>query len=435
MWSNAAAQSNLTSSPYTFFGFGDVYSNGFTASHAMGDFKYALHSEYNVNPANPATYSLLKAPTFDLGASLARVQTESKGISQLNDNAGISHASLAFPLSKRVGLSFGIMPFSEIGYDIRRQSKVDTSFTRNEVYLGRGVLNKFYLGLGAAILKDTLQSLSVGANVTYSIGEVEKEARNEFSSPGINSSREYSYFISDFNVELGAFYKRDFSINRKDKQALKGAWSLGVFYRPKKKMKTDYEFLFTNFLYRSGNLKTVLDTTSFETKSTSIEMPFQYGAGGSLEIQNFGEEGKSRLLLGLDFEYTNWEALKIEEQEQAIRNSNQFAFGMQYVPNDKSLRKLHKIMRYRLGVRYKDTQYVVGNQGVNEYGITFGLGIPIVSSKSTFATSTSINLGVELGQRGKNNGVLIQERWVGIQLGLTLTPSAWDKWFERRKIE
>ena len=67
---------------------------------------------------------------------------------------------------------------------------------------------------------------------------------------------------------------------------------------------------------------------------------------------------------------------------------------------------------------------IVNNQAINDFGITFGLGLPLGNNFS------NVNLGFELGRRGTTNAGLVEEDYFRINVGLSLN----DKWFRKRKI-
>ena len=64
----------------------------------------------------------------------------------------------------------------------------------------------------------------------------------------------------------------------------------------------------------------------------------------------------------------------------------------------------------------------IQNQSINEFGINFGLGIPVQGFQN-------LNIGFELGKRGTTNNGLVQEDFFSVRLGLTLN----DRWFVRNK--
>jgi len=61
---------------------------------------------------------------------------------------------------------------------------------------------------------------------------------------------------------------------------------------------------------------------------------------------------------------------------------------------------------------------------IDDFGITFGVGLPIGNQLSNF------NLGLELGKRGTTGTGLIQENYINLRLSLSLN----DKWFNKIKI-
>jgi hypothetical protein len=80
---------------------------------------------------------------------------------------------------------------------------------------------------------------------------------------------------------------------------------------------------------------------------------------------------------------------------------------------------------YRAGVSYKQTYLKFDNQQINDYGITFGVGLPIYRSNST------INVAVEFGRRGTTNNNLVLENYTKLNMSVNL----YDLWFIKRKFD
>jgi hypothetical protein len=68
---------------------------------------------------------------------------------------------------------------------------------------------------------------------------------------------------------------------------------------------------------------------------------------------------------------------------------------------------------------------------MNHFGITFGIGIPIFAQQSL----SSINFGVTLGQIEKNIENSLVEKYANLNFGIILSPSFFDKWFRKRKLD
>jgi hypothetical protein len=71
---------------------------------------------------------------------------------------------------------------------------------------------------------------------------------------------------------------------------------------------------------------------------------------------------------------------------------------------------------------------VINNTEINNFGITFGVGLPLASGNNV--GFSNINLGFEVGNRGTTDANLIKENYFKVNIGLSLN----DRWFVKRKI-
>jgi hypothetical protein len=108
-----------------------------------------------------------------------------------------------------------------------------------------------------------------------------------------------------------------------------------------------------------------------------------------------------------------------------LANSTSMAVGAQYIPDNTSVNCFFKHVQYRAGFRYSKSYLQLRETQLNDYAMTFGVGLPIKKERST------LNLSIELGQRGTTEKALIQEKYGKITIGMTLN----DKWFTRSKID
>ena len=105
------------------------------------------------------------------------------------------------------------------------------------------------------------------------------------------------------------------------------------------------------------------------------------------------------------------------------KTANIFALGGFWVPDHTSFKFLKRIT-YRAGLRIEKSGMVVGGTEVEDFGITFGVGLPLSRSFS------NVNIGFELGKQGTTDGDLIEEEYFKINIGLSLN----DQWFRKSKI-
>ncbi len=82
-------------------------------------------------------------------------------------------------------------------------------------------------------------------------------------------------------------------------------------------------------------------------------------------------------------------------------------------------------MNYRFGFHYDAGILKINDTRINEYGMSFGIGLPVSQSYS------SVNLGIEIGKRGTTNNNLISENYFKFTLGISL----FERWFIQRKYQ
>ena len=128
--------------------------------------------------------------------------------------------------------------------------------------------------------------------------------------------------------------------------------------------------------------------------------------------------------VAFDYEFQQWEDTKILGKNSGLVNQSNLAAGFEYVIS-RNHPKFFKRLFYRVGANYTNTYLNVDNTQLNQYGITFGFGIPNRRSK------TSYNINFEYGQRGTTDNNLIKENYAIISLNLSLS----DIWFYKRKYE
>jgi hypothetical protein len=106
-------------------------------------------------------------------------------------------------------------------------------------------------------------------------------------------------------------------------------------------------------------------------------------------------------------------------------DSNKYRIGGFFIPRYNSLTSYWHRAVYRLGVRYEETGINLRGENINEYGISFGVGLPVGRLFS------NINIGFELGSKGTTSQGLVKENFFNTFISLSLN----DRWFEKRYID
>jgi len=426
----AKAQSTATSSsPYSQFGLGDIVPQVLPQNIAMGDISTATNSiggYFNINPLNPSSYSTIHYTVIDMGLYSDILTLNQTGqASQTNANFRLSHVAFALPVTSRSALSFGLLPYSQLGYNYKTTQKnfgtgaaADTNAV-NYIYSGDGGLSKAYIGYGFGIGKH----FSIGGNVSYIFGKLQEYSSTEIPTlPGtLNSREENSYAIGGINYDYGAQYTIDFS-NTKH-------LILGYSASANSQINSQYTHIVSQYTYdSSGNENVALDSiTSTKAPKTKIQLP---------QINHFGltfvNEGK--YLIGAEYSTANWSQLSIGGVNQGLQNSQTYNLGGQITPNINALGNYWATVDYKLGFIYDKTYIDVADPlnntstNIRSYAVTFGLGLPLHPSATAFY---KINFAAEVGQRGTLANGLVKENYVNLHLSFTLN----DKWFIKYKLE
>src|SRR3712207_5510901 len=113
----AYAQSG-TNSPYSQFGVGTLSPQSTGFNRGMNGLAYGFHEHNQVNYQNPASYSAVDSLSFifDAGVSLQLTNFEENGRKKNAKNADIEYVVAAFRAFRHVGVSFGLLPYTTVGY-------------------------------------------------------------------------------------------------------------------------------------------------------------------------------------------------------------------------------------------------------------------------------------------------------------------------------
>ena len=106
------------------------------------------------------------------------------------------------------------------------------------------------------------------------------------------------------------------------------------------------------------------------------------------------------------------------------KDASSFAFGGFFIPDYSAFSGYHKRVTYRAGLRLDKTGLLLNDREINNFGITFGFGLPMRGSFS------NLNLGFEVGRKGTKYDNMIEENYFKVNVGLSFN----DIWFRKRRI-
>ena len=464
------AQASNTSSPYSRYGVGDIQGKAFAQGFALGGSCIAMQNDstqlFFINTGNPASYTNFRLTTAELGLNYSGVQLQNNTDKKLVHNASLGYVSIAFPMKGMKewwGGSFGILPYSAVGYAISDHKDLVSAGDVEYLYEGSGGINRVYFGnaikplygVPGAFLKskkyarlkqeknDTLiakilqrkklaQGLSLGFNVSYLFGNIENSQRSIFDPRVIafNTRSVTATRVADVYLDYGLQYA--FKIHKLHGRVLKDDVKImmGATFTAQSKVHAKVDTLTYSYYYDGTGAEVLRDTIrlSKDTKG-SITLPLSFGFG-------LGFKKGDKWLATADFEMQDWSSYQAFNQTQGLKNSMRISAGAQYTPNSKyensknPLEGYYKHIQYRAGLRYSETALVLKSNQLKEYAISIGAGFP-VGTNYRLLNFSMINVGLEIGQRGTTADGLIKENFIKARIGFTIN----DKWFTKGKID
>ena len=107
-------------SPYSRFGLGDLSGNNNAWNFSLGQTGIALRSSSHVNYTNPASYGGFDslAFVFEGGFSAESVRLTSRLQSTSRSYASLGYLSFGLPVTKWWKTAVGLVPFSDVGYNV-----------------------------------------------------------------------------------------------------------------------------------------------------------------------------------------------------------------------------------------------------------------------------------------------------------------------------
>lgn len=414
-------------SPYSRYGIGNLSPQGNSAMRAMGGIAAGVAEFTSINSVNPAAYSNLVNPTLDFAIEYNRLNLKSKDpLSSFKSNDAIfSFLNVGIPLlsnNKKVlgknhgwALSFGLKPISRIQYKNRISERTDIDSV-SYIFNGEGGVNKAYFG---SALK--LNHFSFGFNTGYVFGDKDISTQQVFNNDTIDYSKINYKTQTNFGgmfLDLGAQYLIKLGKKTTSPFLRLGAYtSLKTTYRAKRDLVRE-SFDYDEF----GGINRIDSLLEVTGEKGDVTLPAVYGFGFTY--------GNNNLMLGADFETSNWNDYLSYGSTDLTTNSWKAKAGVQYLPATNTSTSFLSFMQYRFGFSF-GRDYLKIDDNLSFYTISAGIGVPLRLRRSFFDNQVSLmNVTMEYNSRGgKINNIV--ENTFKLTFGFSLS----DVWFMRQKYQ
>ena len=408
-----------TNSPYSQYGLGAQAEQTSGFNRGMNGLGTAFRDGKNVNFLNPASYSAMDSLTFifDVGVSGQLTNFEENGKRVNAKNADFEYAVAGFRAFKHLGVSFGILPFTNVGYSYSSTNKVGDHYntTYTNAYNGSGGFHQAYLGFGW----EPFKGFSLGVNGAYVWGDYSRSIVNSYSDNTVNTlSKYYTANVNSYKVDAGVQINIPFS--------KKSSMTLGATYGLGHKLGADPECKVISHNSQTG----VADTLTLSVED-GLELPNVISGGVMLNFNN-------QLKIGADYQLQQWSKTAFPEYRQTnslpsfalndeyFDDRHKVTIGGEYRKNPTS-RYFFQRLFYRAGASYATPYYKInGQDGPKEISVSAGLGIPIIN---VWNNRSYLNISAQW-VRMEASG-LLKENTFRINIGLTFN----ERWFMKWKVD
>ncbi len=413
-------------SPFSMKGIGDLSNPVLIRNSGMGGISIAMRNPSYIDFNNPASISARDSLSFvfDFGVNGKTSKLTGSHTSKRTHDLNLGDLVFSFPVTRHWGVALGFIPSAFTGYALNEKVTKEDPFYNPDVgellyyFKGDGGVTRFFAGTAIELF----DHLSIGFNFDYLFGKIHKTHELYFpNNMGAFQTRlERSYIVSDFNFDLGLQYIARFGEEKSLVIGLIGSTT------HKKVNYTEEGQDYALLVMPNGdkNLDTINDFTLYNQQ---VILPPTLGIG-------FAFSNGNKWTAGADYTYSNWGKASIPFSRDSLIPAQSIRAGLEYTPNPRDFRRYWKIIKYRIGGHYQSSYFTVNKVPVNDFGISFGVGLPIINRGAGMALmmgKTTFNLSLESGWRGNVEKNFVREQYNIIKFGISVN----DFWFVKRKYQ
>jgi len=390
-------------SPYSYFGVGETNFSATVENRMMGG-NTSYYDSVSVNLNVPASLSKLRFVNYSVGLNLKNNRYIAQDNNAKSTTASLNYLSVSIP-TKILGFNFGIKPNTSVGYLLESVDESTDPISTNR-YDGDGGINSAFVGLGFELFKN----FGIGISTSYSFGNLnhyhsklltDVELYTRVSSESSLSGLSYNFsavfqqkFRNNTLIYSSFVYQPESSLTSKNSQSIATLKSDGSF---------------------GGDTENIdLSLTGVDETKFTIPSFSNFGIG-------FGEDKK--WFFGVNIKSVSGNGYKNELMALDNINFNEhniYSAGGFFLPQFDSFTSFFDRVTYRAGFKFIDGALEVNGQDIKDFGINFGLGLPV-------GRISKANIGLEFGQRGTDDFGLIKENYLNLMIGVSLN----DLWFIR----
>jgi hypothetical protein len=406
---SATVMGQAARSPFSSFGLGEQYGTALAQSQGMGGVGFSNPQFLYINNQNPALLVYNRLTTFQAGIIGEQRWQKSDSVSEKSGSGNLNYLAIALPvISGWWSTSVCLMPYTRLNYILSyKEPIIGTSDFASIVEEGTGGVNQFYWANGVSLNS----KISLGLKIAYLFSSTENYYGNLIVGAQVPISARINdrTFISDFTFTPALSIHLD-SLGKKNARL-----NFGVVYD----MQADLGAKFNRRIERWSLAGLMDSVTVISNQPGSITMPGKLMVGVSYSPAPFKWQA------AIDAFYADYSTYRdLEGKNRYQSNSWRVAGGFEITPDRTSLSNYFNRVTYRTGVSYENYPFLANGNAVKDFGITFGLSLPV-------NRISSLDLAVKWGKKGDATLNAIEENYFKIYFGITFN----DQWFIKRRFD
>ena len=205
----------------------------------------------------------------------------------------------------------------------------------------------------------------MGLDIQYNFGSIETETAIFIPDVILGSREKNNSIIKGISTNFALLYTRKIT----DKLDL----STTLGFTPDSRLDSENTRKIATISYNVNGTEFINDEDDSPVSNTKLVIPSKYTIGS-------GIGASKKWFVGL--EYTFQENSKLGNRFDDITNatfedSQKIVLGGYFIPKYNSYTSYWSRVNYRAGFRYENTGLVINSKEINDYGINFGLGLPV----------------------------------------------------------
>lgn len=412
--SNLFAQS-IGNSPYAAFGVGEIkYDNTLDIS-SMGGVASAFVDDFGgvFNFTNPAANRNLNFTSFKIEGTGETNYFGSDKTNVKKNSSYLSNISLAFPVGEKWRFGIGYQPFSSRKYDIVQQTTLASGEKEVKSFQGKGSISTVQAAVGYNIN----ENFSIGLRSNFYFGNLYNSEELGYSNADLINGYVSKNKYQLFNFTLGGVYQKTTADDHK--------MTIGANYSFGNIGIAEASYTNSTYFYL-GEEKFNESIIKAETHKAKNSIPMTVGVG-------FGYGMDRKWFSGLQVTYKTASDMEYFGTPFRMNNSYRVAAGGWIMPNGNNFRNYFQRITYRGGAFFEKGGLNINKDGVinagkdiNSFGISLGASLPFQNTSPN--RLSSLDFGIEFGQRGTTANGLIAQKFINLKVGLNFS----DKWFQKK---